>query len=169
VKTLISDNEIFYGSSGSDYRPDYALMNQFSDDEALNCEYHQFLSVTVAVYIGGGLFFLVILGLILRFECPLGSTTTFGWLEFLIWFTALLYSVRCAERQEGVFRLLDEWEQSLLRRKQDLEELAIYCEDKISEKKREPADFVPQGRRAAGLSELRQRLPCADHVSSRRR
>jgi hypothetical protein len=111
-------------------------MNQFSDDEALNCEYHQFLSVTVAVYIGGGLFFLVILGLILRFECPLGSTTTFGWLEFLLWFTALLYSVRCAERQEGVFRLLDEWEQSLLRRKQDLEELAVYREDKISEKKR---------------------------------
>ena len=125
-------------------------MNQFSDDEALNCEYHQFLSITVAVYIGGGLLFLVILGLILRFECPLGSTTTFGWLEFLLWFTALLYSVRCAERQEGVFRLLDEWEQSLLRRKQDLEELAVYREDKISEKKRgNPADFVPTLRRHA--------------------
>ena len=120
-------------------------MNQFSDDEALNCEYHQFLSVTVAVYISGGLFCLVILGLILRFECPLGSTTTFGWLVFLLWLTVLLYSVRCAERQEGVSRLLDEWEQSLLRRKQDSEELAAYREDKISEEKRESPGLLENG------------------------
>jgi hypothetical protein len=53
-------------------------MREFSHDKALNREHDQFLSVTVAVYLGGGLFFLVALPLILRFECPFESLTKLG-------------------------------------------------------------------------------------------
>ena len=57
-------------------------MREFSQDEALNREYDQFLSVTVAVYLGGGLFFLVAIALILRFEYPFDSLTKLGQVEF---------------------------------------------------------------------------------------
>jgi hypothetical protein len=103
----------------------------FSHDKALNREHDQFLSVTVAVDLGGGLFFLVALPLILRFECPFESLTKLGWVEFFLWLVALLYSAHCAKSGKGVFRLLDQWEQSLLRRKKDLEALAAYREGQI--------------------------------------
>ena len=92
-------------------------MREFSHDKALNREHDQFLSVTVAVYLGGGLFFLIALPLILRFECPFEGLTKLGLAEFFLWLGALLYSARCANSGKGVFRLLDQWEQSLLRRK----------------------------------------------------
>ncbi len=101
-------------------------MNRYSDDEALNREHHQLLSVTVGIYLGGGFLFLVALGLIFRFECPGNSFTALGWLEFSVWLVAVLYFARCANRHEGVFRLLDQWEQSLHRRKRDLEDLAAH-------------------------------------------
>jgi hypothetical protein len=101
-------------------------MSEFSQDKALNREYEQFLSVTVAVYLGGGLFFLVAVPLILRFECPFESLTKLGWVEFFLWLVALLYSAHCAKSGKGVFRLLDQWEQSLLRRKRDLEAFAAH-------------------------------------------
>ena len=106
-------------------------MKEFSHDKALNREHDQFLSVSAAVYVGGGLFFLVALPLILRFECPFESLTKLGWVEFSLWLVALLYSAHCAKRRKGVFRLLDQWEQSLLRRKNDLEALAAYREGQI--------------------------------------
>ena len=102
----------------------------FSHDKALNRERDQFLSVTVAVYLGGGLFFLVALPLILRFECPFESLTKLGRVEFFLWLGALLYSAHCAKSRKAVFRLLDQWEQSLLLRKKDLEALA-YREGQI--------------------------------------
>jgi hypothetical protein len=101
-------------------------MREFSHDKALNREHDQFLSATVAVYLGGGLLFLVAVPLILRFECPFESLTKLGWVEFLLWLVALLYSAHCAKSGEGVFRLLDQWEQSLLRRKKNLEALAVH-------------------------------------------
>ena len=101
-------------------------MREFSHDKALNREYDQFLSAIVAVYLGGGLFFLVALPLILRFECPFESLTKLGWVEFFLWLVALLYSAHCARSGKGVFRLLDQWEQSLLRRKKDWEALAAH-------------------------------------------
>jgi hypothetical protein len=94
-------------------------MREFSHDTALNREHDEFLSVTAAVYLGGGLLFLLAVPLILRFECPFESLTKLGWVEFFLWLVALLYSAHCAKSQKGVFRLLDEWEQSLLRRKKD--------------------------------------------------
>jgi hypothetical protein len=101
-------------------------MREFSHDKALNREHDEFLSVTAAVYLGGGLLFLLAVPLILRFECPFESLTKLGWVEFFLWLVALLYSAHCAKSQKGVFRLLDEWEQSLLRRKKDLEALAAH-------------------------------------------
>jgi hypothetical protein len=101
-------------------------MREFSHDKALNREHDQFLSVTVAVYLGGGLLFLLTVPLILRFECPFESLTNLGWLEFFLWLVALLSSAHCAKSGKGVFRLLDQWEQSLLRRKKDLEALAAH-------------------------------------------
>ena len=101
-------------------------MREFSHDKALNHEHDQFLSVTVAVYLGGGLLFLLAVPLILRFECPFESVTKLGWVEFFLWLVALLYSAHCAKSGKGVFRLLDQWEQSLLRRKKDLEALAAH-------------------------------------------
>ena len=95
-------------------------MREFSHDKALNREHDQFLSVTVAVYLGGGLLFLLAVPLILRFECPFESLTKVGWVEFLLWLVALLFSAHCAKNGKGVFRLLDQWEQSLLRRKRNL-------------------------------------------------
>jgi hypothetical protein len=101
-------------------------MREFSHNKALNREHDQFLSVTVTVYLGGGLLFLLAVPLILRFECPFESLTKLGWVEFLLWLVALLYSAHCAKSGKGVFRLLDQWEQSLLRRKKDLEVLAAH-------------------------------------------
>jgi hypothetical protein len=101
-------------------------MREFSHDTALNREHDQFLSVTAAVYLGGGLLFLLAIPLILRFECPFESITKLGWVEFCLWLAALLYSGHCAKSQKGVFRLLAQWEQSLLRRKKDLEALAAH-------------------------------------------
>jgi hypothetical protein len=49
------------------------------------------------------------------FECPFESLTKLGWVEFFL-LAALLYSAHCAKRGKGVFRLLDQWEQSLVRR-----------------------------------------------------
>ena len=98
-------------------------MREFSQDEALNREHDQFLSVTVAIYLGGGLFFLVAIALILRFEYPFDSLTKLGQVGFFLWLGALLYSASCANSGKGVFRLLDQWEQSLLRRKKDSEAL----------------------------------------------
>jgi hypothetical protein len=106
-------------------------MREFSHDQALNREYDEYLSVTVAVYLGGGLFFLVAIALILRFECPFESLTKLGRVEFFLWLFALLYSAHCAKSGKGVFRLLDQWEQSLLRRKKDLEAFAAYREGQI--------------------------------------
>jgi hypothetical protein len=106
-------------------------MREFSHDKALNREHEQFLSVTVAVYLGGGLFFLVAIALILRLECPFESLTKLGRVEFFLWLVALLYSARCANSGKGVFRLIDQWEQSLLRRKKDLEAVAPYREGQI--------------------------------------
>jgi hypothetical protein len=68
--------------------------------------------------------FLLAVPLILRFECPFESLTKLGWVEFFLWLVALLYSAHCAKSGKGIFRLLDQWEQSLLRRKKDLEALA---------------------------------------------
>jgi hypothetical protein len=68
--------------------------------------------------------FLVAVPLILRFEYPFESLTKLGWVESFFWLLALLYSVHCAKSGKGVFRLLDQWEQSLLRRKKDWEVLA---------------------------------------------
>jgi hypothetical protein len=106
-------------------------MREFSHDKALNREHDQFLSVTVAVYLGGGLFFLIALPLILRFECPFEGLTKLGLVEFFLWLGALLYSAHCAKSRKAVFRLLDQWEQSLLLRKTDLEALAAYREGQI--------------------------------------
>ena len=103
----------------------------FSHDKTLNREHDQFLSVTVAVYLGGGLFFLIALPLILRFECPFEGLTKLGLVEFFLWLGALLYSAHCAKSRKAVFRLLDQWEQSLLLRKTDLEALAAYREGQI--------------------------------------
>ena len=103
----------------------------FSHDKTLNREHDQFLSVTVAVYLGGGLFFLIALPLILRFECPFEGLTKLGLVEFFLWLGALLYSAHCAKSRKAVFRLLDQWEQSLLLRKKDLEALAAYREGQI--------------------------------------
>ena len=103
----------------------------FSHDKTLNREHDQFLSVTVAVYLGGGLFFLIALPLILRFECPFEGLTKLGLVEFILWLGALLYSAHCAKSRKAVFRLLDQWEQSLLLRKKDLEALAAYREGQI--------------------------------------
>jgi hypothetical protein len=105
-------------------------MREFSHDKALNREHDQFLSVTVAVYLGGGLFFLVAIALILRLEYPFESLTKLGRIEFFLWLVALLYWARCANSGKGIFRLLDQWEQSLLRRKKDLEAFA-YREGEI--------------------------------------
>jgi hypothetical protein len=99
-------------------------MREFSHDKALNREYDQFLCVTAAVYLGGGLLFLLAVPLVLRFECPFESLTILGWVEFFLWLVALLYSTRCAKSRKGVFRLLDQWETSLLRRKKDLKAFA---------------------------------------------
>ena len=99
-------------------------MREFSHNKALNREHDEFSSVTVAVYLGGGLLFLLAVPLILRFECPFESLTKLGWIEFFLWLVALLYSAHCAKSGKGVFRLLDQWEQSLLRRKKNLEALA---------------------------------------------
>ena len=96
-------------------------MREFSRDKALNREHDHLLSVTVAIYLGGGLLFLLAVPLILRFECPFESLTKLGWVEFSLWLVALLYSVHCAKRGKGVLRLLDQWEQSLLRRRKDFE------------------------------------------------
>jgi hypothetical protein len=101
-------------------------MRKFSHDKALNREHDQFLSVTVAVYLGGGLLFLLAVPLILRFECPFESLTKLGWVEFFLWLVALQSSAHCAKSGKGVFRLLDQWEQLLLRRKKDLETLAAH-------------------------------------------
>ncbi len=101
-------------------------MQPCSDDKALNREHHQFLSVTVAIYLVGGLLFLVVLGLIMRFECPGDTLTALGWTELAVWLVALLYCARCANRPHGVFRLLDQWEQSMHRRKRDLHDLAAH-------------------------------------------
>jgi hypothetical protein len=101
-------------------------MREFSHDKALTREHDQFLSVTAAVYLGGGLLFLLAVPLILRFECPFESITKLGWVEFFLWLVALLYSAHCAKSRKGVFRLLDQWEQSLLRREKDLEALAAH-------------------------------------------
>jgi len=103
-------------------------MREFSHDKALNREHDQFLSVTVAVYLGGGLLFLLAVPLILRFECPFESLTKLGWVELFLWLVALLYSAHCAKSGKGVFRLLDQWEQSLLRRKKDWEAWTAYQE-----------------------------------------
>jgi hypothetical protein len=99
-------------------------MREFSHDKTLNREHDQFLSVTAAVYLGGGLLFLLAVPLILRFECPFENLTKLGWVEFFLWLVALLYSAQCARSGKGVFRLLDQWEQSLLRRRKDSEALA---------------------------------------------
>jgi hypothetical protein len=99
-------------------------MTGFSDDDGLNREHHNFLSITVAVYLGGAVLLIVSLGLIMRYECGYNTFTALGWLEFLAWIGAFLYSGRCANRGQGVFRLLNRWEQSLLRRRRDLEDLA---------------------------------------------
>ena len=106
--------------------PQVGSMREFSHDKALNREHDQFLSVTAAVYLGGGLLFLLAVPLILRFECPFESLTILGWVEFFLWLVALLYSAHWAKSGKGVFRLLDQWEQSLLRRKKDLEALATH-------------------------------------------
>ena len=99
-------------------------MREFSHNKALNCEHDEFSSVTVAVYLGGGLLFLLAVPLILRFECRFEGLTKLGWIEFFLWLVALLYTAHCAKSGKGVFRLLDQWEQSLLRRKKNLEALA---------------------------------------------
>jgi hypothetical protein len=96
-------------------------MRELCDNEALNREYEQLLSVTAAVYLGGGLLFLLAVPLILRFECRFECLTKLGWIEFFLWLIALLYSAHCAKSGKGVFRLLCQWEQSLLRRKRNLE------------------------------------------------
>jgi hypothetical protein len=103
----------------------------FSHDKTLNREHDQFLSVTVAVYLGGGLFFLLALPLILRFECQFEGLTKLGLVEFSLWLGALLYSAHCAKSRKAVFRLLDQWEQSLLLRKKNLEALVAYREGQI--------------------------------------
>jgi hypothetical protein len=113
-------------SDGARLTAKLGSMREFSHDKALNREHDQFLSVTVAVYLGGGLLFLLAVPLILRFECPFESLTKLGWVEFFLWLVALLYSAHCAKSGKGVFRLLDQWEQSLLRRKRDLEAFAAH-------------------------------------------
>jgi hypothetical protein len=101
-------------------------MKPCSDDEALNREHHQFLSVTVAIYLGGGLLFLVGLGLIMRFESDGDTFRALGWVEFAVWLVALFYCARCANHGHGIFRLLNQWERSLDRRKRDLQDLAAH-------------------------------------------
>jgi hypothetical protein len=127
VKTLSSDHDYELHLGGTAL----GAMREFSHDKALNREHDQFLSVTVAVYLGGGLFFLIALPLILRFECPFEGLTKLGLVEFFLWLGALLYSAHCAKSRKAVFRLLDQWEHSLLLRKTDLEALAAYREGQI--------------------------------------
>ena len=57
-------------------------MREFSHDKSLNREHDQFLSVTVAVYLGGRLLFLLAVPLILRFESHSRVSRNSGGLSF---------------------------------------------------------------------------------------
>ncbi len=96
-------------------------MTYFSDDEALDREHNQMMGVTCLVYAIGGLFFLITLSLILNM---IDESAIIGWIVFIIWFAAVFYSIRAADNGYGPFRLLDQWEQSILRRRTYQEQLA---------------------------------------------
>lgn len=95
------------------------------DDASLNREQQQLSAVTAFVYLGGGLLFIVALGLIMR----LSSGPSFGsaqWFLFAIWLAALVACGRCADRGLWVFRLLSDWDQSIQRRRRELEALTAH-------------------------------------------
>ena len=96
-------------------------MREFSPDKALNREYDKFLAVITIVHLGGKLFLLLLVVLIFHFECPSGRLTTIGWLEFISWLAAVLFFIYCFKHRKGLSRILEEWEQSLLRRKKDID------------------------------------------------
>jgi hypothetical protein len=92
------------------------------DEASLNREQRQLSAVTAFVYLGGGLLFIAALGLIMR----LSSGPSFGpagWFLFAIWLAALCACGYCADRGLWIFGLLDQWDQSILRRRRELEAL----------------------------------------------
>lgn len=95
------------------------------DEPSLNREQQKLSAVTAFVYLAGGLLFIIALGLIMSLSS--GPSFTGGsWFLFALWIAALCAFGYCADRGFWVFGLLDQWDQSIQRRRRALEHLAAH-------------------------------------------
>ncbi len=86
------------------------------DESPLDREHRNLSRITALIYLGGGLLFVVALGLIMR----MSEGSAFGpaqWILGGIWLAALAACAWCADRGLWVYRLLNEWEESIEKRR----------------------------------------------------
>ena len=102
----------------------WGSMKEFSHDKALNREHDQFLSVTVAVYLGGGLLFLLAVPRICASSVHSRVSRNSGGLSFSSGSSRCCIRLIAPNVGKAFSDSSDQWEQSLLRRRKDWEPLA---------------------------------------------